>query len=107
MRRRTALIPTGLLIAAIVLATNGCDRNGVELGCQAPVCHLDVHDGSSVTIAGQKLSVEAIDGNSVKLDSHGVTITLSKDVSVGIGRYHLHLEKVESGSADITVDDKP
>ncbi|GAA1218073.1 hypothetical protein GCM10009665_04960 [Kitasatospora nipponensis] len=132
MRRRTALIPTaliptapvptahraatrratpgrllsaGLLVAAVLATSAGCGKD-IDIGCKAPECHLTVKDGSSLTIAGQTLTVTGVDDDSVKFDSHGIAFTLKKDLSLGFGKYHLHLQKVESGSADITVDDK-
>lgn len=105
MRRLTTVIPTGLAIAALLGTATACDGDSADAGCASGSCHLTVHSGGSLSLGGQKFSVSTMDDTSVRLHSHGVSFTLHKGVSIGVGHHHLRLDEVEHGSAAISVDD--
>ena len=99
--RRAVLLP--VLFGMVLLgagAVAGCSGSG-DAGCADSTCHLTLKEGESLTLNGQKFTIDRIDDDHVTFDSHGVSFVLNKNTDLGLGRYHLHLGGINGASASV------
>jgi hypothetical protein len=96
-------VPAQLVIAAAVLGLVGCGADDTDIGCSKSVCHLHLKEGGSLTLAGQKFSIEKVDDDSITLAADHFGLTLKKGLSVGFGKYHLTMGQTDDGSASVDV----
>jgi predicted small secreted protein len=97
-----------VFVVALVLAggllTAGCDTDA-SAGCGAHKgeCQVSLSDGGSLSLDGQKLTVERLDHDTVTFDAHGIDLTLSRSTDLSFGRYHLHFGGTTGSSVSIDV----
>lgn len=99
--RRAVLVP--VLFGMVLVgggAIAGCSDSG-DAGCASSTCHLTLKEGESLTLNGQKFTIDRIDDDHVTFDSHGVSFVLNKNTDLGLGRYHLHLGGINGASASV------
>jgi hypothetical protein len=101
--RGTRIVGLVALVLAGGALTAGCGGD-TSAGCAGKhSCQLSVSDGGSLTLDGQKLTVEHLDDNTVTFGSHGIDLTLSRNTDLSFGRYHLHFGGTAGSSVSIDV----
>lgn len=91
------------LAVLVVGSSAACAIDGANVGCQQKSCHLKLSEGGSMSLNGQKFSVEHIDAGQVVFGADGFNLVLSKGTDLHIGSFDVHLGDTSGNSANVDV----